>query len=602
MKNKILCLIIAFVMSMTFCAFCVSAENELVLNAEFEFGEDGEFLVVSGTTPAKYNQAINIVVYDPAFVDGIEDVREANGELSKNPAEMKPLEDISNLVRWTEVKASATGEFSVTFPLDGIANGQYLIIKAAGSGKTPVSASVLRQYYTDETINNVTLPAFENAGADELEELLKQNQLLLGIELGDDYKENKDEIHAIFVAVRNEDYKVSTETGRKFNSMQDITNVLSIVDALRDLPENVDGDAVEAYIGKYGNLIEYDFSEENEHYTLMKDAAYPIAAVIITENAPECMTDVKTAIAQSVALALLNTKNATTVAPVIEQYAVILGLDKTDYAIYCEKYGEYEVNKAFVDRNFKRPADVVAALENRVEALEKKNSSSGGSGGSGGGGSYGDGGGFSGNKGSNSNMNNVIGVNDQLITSDKEKDEQKGTYYSDLTNSHWAYESIQTLSKKNVIAGYPDGTFLPEAVVTREQLVKMLLIAFELEGDTELNFSDIESDRWSAPFIESAVALGIVNGMGDGTFLPAAGVTRQDAAVMIARICEKKGIVLSGKGTVTDSDKIASYAVESVEKLVSAGIISGFEDGTFRPAEMLTRAQAAKLICGLLEK
>ena len=143
MKNKILCLIIAFVMSMTFCAFCVSAENELVLNAEFEFGEDGEFLVVSGTTPAKYNQAINIVVYDPAFVDGIEDVREADGELSNNPAEMKPLEDISNLVRWTEVKASATGEFSVTFPLDGIANGQYLIIKAAGSGKTPVSASVL---------------------------------------------------------------------------------------------------------------------------------------------------------------------------------------------------------------------------------------------------------------------------------------------------------------------------------------------------------------------------------------------------------------------------------------------------------------------------
>ena len=601
MKNKILCLIIAFVMSMTFCAFCVSAENELVLNAEFEFGEDGEFLVVSGTTPAKYNQAINIVVYDPAFVDGIEDVREANGELSNNPAEMKPLEDISNLVRWAEVKASANGEFSVKFPLNGIDNGQYLIIRVAGAGKTPVSASVLRQYYTDETINNVTLPAFENAGADELEELLKQNQLLLGIELGEEYQANKDEIHEIFISVRNEDYKVSPETGRKFNSMQDITNVLHIVDALRDLPEDADGNDIKIYIGKYGSLMEYDFSDENEHYALMKNDAYPIAAVILNEDAPECMTDVKTAIAQSVALALINTKNATTVAPVIEQYAVLLGIDKADYEIYCEKYGEYEVNKAFVDRNFKRPADVVAALENRVEALEKKNSSSGGSGGSGGGGSYGDGGGFSGNKGSNSNMNNVIGVNDQLITSDKEKDEAQGTFYTDITNDHWAYESIQTLSAKGVIAGYPDGTFLPDAVVTREQLVKMLVSAFGLEGDTELAFSDVEGDRWSASYIRSAVALGIVNGMGDGTFAPASSVTRQDAAVMIARLCEKNGIKLSGKRSVADSGEIAPYALESVEKLVNAGIISGFEDGTFRPAEMLTRAQAAKLICGLIK-
>ena len=90
--------------------------------------------------------------------------------------------------------------------------------------------------------------------------------------------------------------------------------------------------------------------------------------------------------------------------------------------------------------------------------------------------------------------------------------------------------------------------------------------------------------------------------MGDGSFAPDNPVTRQDAAVMIARLCEKKGIALSGKGATADSDKIASYALESVEKLVGAGIISGFEDGSFRPAENLTRAQAAKLICVLLEK
>ncbi len=598
MKIKLLSLILALTMALSLFAISAGAAEDFVLNAEFEFSDEGEFLVISGTTPAKYGQAINIVVYDPAFENGLEDIRLENGKLSENPAEMKPLENITKLIRWTEIKASVNGEYSVRFELEGIENGQYLIIKASGSGRTPVATSVLRQYYTDETIMNVTLPAFENAQADELEDLLKQNQLLLGIDLGDDYQANKDEIHEMFVSVRNNDCKVSSETGKKFNSMQDITNVLAIVDALRNFPEDADGEDVKNYIAKYNTLIEYDFSDENEHYALVKDAAYPIAATILKDDAPECMTDVKTAIAQSVALAMLNTKDATTVAPVIEKYSVLLGIDKTDYAVYCEKYTEYEVNKAFVDRNFEKPSQVIDALKERVAVLEEENTSS--SGGSSGG--YGGGGGFSGNKGGSSNMNNVIGVNDQLITSDKEKDEAKGTYYSDITDSHWAYDSIQTLSSKNIIAGYPDGTFKPEDVVTREQLVKMLICAFELEGNTELDFSDVENDRWSASYIRSAVALGIVNGMGDGTFLPAVGVTRQDAAVMIARLCEKKGIDLSGKGSVSDSDKIAAYALESVEKLVSAGIITGFEDGTFRPAENLTRAQATKLICGLIEK
>lgn len=609
MKIKLLSLILALTMLASIFVINTGAADEFVLKAEFEYSEDGEFLVVSGTTPAKYGQAINIVVYDPAFINGLEDIREESGELSENPAEKKPLSDISNLIRWNEVKADTNGEYNIRFVLDGIENGQYLIIKASGSGKMPVSASVLRQYYTDATINDVTLPAFENAQADELEQLLKQNQLLLAIELGEDYRKNKDKIHEMFVSVRNNDSKVSTETGRKFNSMEDVKNVLDIVDALLTFPENADGENVELYISRYYNLIEYDFSDENEHYTLVKNASYPIAATILNEDAPECMTDIKTAIAQSVALAMLNTKNADTVGPVVEKYASILGLDKTDYAIYCSKYTDYQVNKAFVDKNFTKPDEVILALKARVAVLAQENSSDtsggssgGSSGSSGSSGGFGSGGGFNGNKNNNSNMNNVIGVNDQLITSDKEKDEQNGTFYKDMTNTHWAYEDVQTLSSKNIIAGYPDGNFFPDAVVTREQLVKMLMTAFELEGNTELAFNDVENDRWSYDYIKSAVSLGIVNGMGDGTFLPAAGVTRQDAAVMIARICEKKGIALSGVSAVKDSAEIASYALESVERLVNAGIISGFEDGTFRPTRMLTRAQAAKLICGLLEK
>ena len=80
-----------------------------------------------------------------------------------------------------------------------------------------------------------------------LEALLKQNQLLLAIELGEDYRENKDEIHEMFVSVRNNDCEIASN-GRKFNSMDDIKKVLDIVDALRDLPENAAAEDVKNYI------------------------------------------------------------------------------------------------------------------------------------------------------------------------------------------------------------------------------------------------------------------------------------------------------------------------------------------------------------------
>ena len=82
MKIKLLSLILALIMITSFGAVSAGAAGDFVINAEFEFTDDGTFLVVNGSTPAKYGQAINIVVYDPDFINGVEDVREDSGELS----------------------------------------------------------------------------------------------------------------------------------------------------------------------------------------------------------------------------------------------------------------------------------------------------------------------------------------------------------------------------------------------------------------------------------------------------------------------------------------------------------------------------------------
>jgi len=593
MKNKLIALVLT--MTIFFSISCVEgyASVDFVLNAEFEFTDDGEFILVSGTTPAKYSQVITVVLYDPAFLNGLEDIREADGQLSADPASKKPLTNVGNLIRIGETRASQTGEYSIRFQLDGVENGQYIIVKASGSGKMQVSASGLVQYQSQNYVASTVLPAFERATAGQLEALFRENQLLLGIELGADYQANKDKIHEMFVSVRENDCEADSATGRKFNSMDDITNVFRSIDALRTIPPKLTSTDVSRFASNYKSLIDYDFSISNEHYTLVKEEAYVIAANILNKNNPQNISDIETAIAQSVAVATLNTKDATTVAPVIDKYGVLLGLDKTDYNIYCEKYSAYEVNKAFVECGFTHPSEIVSALAARIKDLEsatENNNNSGGGGGSGGGG--------------NSNgLGNVLLVPDAVITPDKNKDIQTGTYFSDITNTHWAYNAIKALCSKSIIQGYPDGSFVPNDAVTREQLVKMIILTFGFESQsTATSFSDITSTRWSAAYIKTASDNGIVSGMPDGSFKPEAAVTRQDAAVMLARACEVTGKIFSERKQLSDADEIAPYATESVEKLVAAGVISGFEDGSYRPLEELTRAQAAQLLYGLMEK
>ena len=137
----------------------------------------------------------------------------------------------------------------------------------------------------------------------------------------------------------------------------------------------------------------------------------------------------------------------------------------------------------------------------------------------------------------------------------------------------------------------------------RAWFVKMLAEAFGITSATEENsFADVETGRWSERYIAAAASNGIVSGIGDGKFAPESVVTRQDAAVMLKRICDKYGISLEGSAKAfADDAKIASYAAESVSLLSGAGVITGFEDGTFRPTSALTRAQAAKIIYGLIK-
>lgn len=174
-----------------------------------------------------------------------------------------------------------------------------------------------------------------------------------------------------------------------------------------------------------------------------------------------------------------------------------------------------------------------------------------------------------------------------------------GTFY-DVPRDGWSFEYVEALAGKGIVNGYA-GAFYPEDSVTREEFVKMLLGALEIEvTETATDFSDVDADAWYAPYVATAAQLGIAEGSGDGTFGVGQTIIRQDVALMVERALEIMGVTLhqdSETIAFNDAQSISGYAKDAIDMLVRANVLSGDENNWFHPMESLTREQAAKIIC-----
>lgn len=185
---------------------------------------------------------------------------------------------------------------------------------------------------------------------------------------------------------------------------------------------------------------------------------------------------------------------------------------------------------------------------------------------------------------------------------------QPGTdsIYSDLPETHWAYNEIAEFTKKGIINGKGNGNFDSEGMVTRAEFIKILLGALGIDAATsdDIAFNDVNADSWYAPYVSMGVKLNLIGGTGDNKFAPDEAITRQDAATIIYRALVASGNTPSAEGmSFADDASISGYAKDAVSALSSAGIINGMGDGTFRPTENTTRAQAVVILyrmCNML--
>lgn len=150
------------------------------------------------------------------------------------------------------------------------------------------------------------------------------------------------------------------------------------------------------------------------------------------------------------------------------------------------------------------------------------------------------------------------------------------------------------VNSPSYIAGYPDGTFKPSKEVTRAEAVRMFVSLVnngkELPKNPTTKFKDA-NNKWYSDEINFAVSKGFISGYSDGTFKPNQGITRAEFAQMIA-VFVKDGY----PGSSNFKDVKGHWASNAIDQLYGNKTIKGFPDGTFKPDQKLTRAEAVTVL------
>jgi hypothetical protein len=152
------------------------------------------------------------------------------------------------------------------------------------------------------------------------------------------------------------------------------------------------------------------------------------------------------------------------------------------------------------------------------------------------------------------------------------------------------------LADAGAISGYDDRTFRPYNTATRAQFVKIVVLAFHmpLYSGSEQHFRDVPRNYHFYQWIETAVQQGLIHGYDDGTFRPGNHVSRGQMAKIVVEAAD-----LADQSTSTPTFRDVppgSTFYGWIETAHANGILVGYDDGTFRPSENATRGQVSKVV------
>lgn len=552
-------------MFLTFLLLC-SAVTGYGMEAETEYAVSERTITVNGTAYNARAQKAAVYVMQPDCT--FEDFD------AQNP--MKTMFYADTL------ETDEEGKFSFTFSLRATdKTGTYHIWIKSELEDMPTEPVTSFYFLNGEDSNAAFDDLVTSAKNDDIDaiktfiETYTTEKPIIVLEEDAYYTENEDEILEILCNICEdgidgaEDFTAKLEEAKALHRLNRVTDTAELDSVLT------------TYSAELGVVIDDD-------YTAKKDEILSVLLEKVNDGGFATGKELVDFYRCELAMLMVNNcTNTETMYESILKYADIFGLDAEE----VEKYNSNSLSKTLLNTSYETPEIFANAVEDRMKELDdaEEESGSSGSSSSSGRGSGGGGGGSI----ILPNANIDMKVNSSVTNGG----------FIDMPADHWAYASVMKLKERGIMNGTPDGRCEPDRNITREEFVKLLVLAYGLhDSAATADFADCVRGAWYDSYIGSAVAKGIVNGVGDNRFGIGENITRQDMAAMIYRAATMMGTTFNEEGELAfhDAADIADYAATAVTALKNAGIISGMGDGSFAPAAYATRAQAAKMISELL--
>ncbi len=461
--------------------------------------------------------------------------------------------------------------FDYTMPSDA-AEGEYGVVFATDNPDSVLSES---SYVFANTDTSAVVSDFENVTEENFAELVRENSGFFGT-VSDELLASETMAKSFMLAKDGIEKGLFDENIENWNSVEAITAAAKAAIVIDGAFFDSDAD-ITPYIGSMPDVFTDSYDEEEFMEILGA----------VQKSAPTTAKAAAKAIGRASALCLVANGSQEDIVYALENYSEQLGIEESTLET---KYSMLDIAKKlsknmsivkadYADGMDKEVSDILDELKSKdkVTATEKGHSSSGGGGGGG------------------MNLGGVSPVVIPQVNVDAVTQKPQSGF-SDIGAYSWAEAAITELSQRGIIAGKGNGLFDPSGTLTREETVKLLILAMELttDGLGENNYSDCKVGEWYYPFVTAAKVNELVYGVSKQDFGVGMKVTRQDLAVMLNRAIAKMGIEYDGETSeFADSANISDYAKDAVNTLNGLGIINGYTDGSFKPMGNATRAEAA---------
>lgn len=183
-----------------------------------------------------------------------------------------------------------------------------------------------------------------------------------------------------------------------------------------------------------------------------------------------------------------------------------------------------------------------------------------------------------------------------LFTSQWAVHGQSLSLVADIENN-WAKEQILDWLDKGLINGYSDGSFKPNKSISRSEFVTIINKVFGYKDLAEETFKDVSKDKWYYEEISKAKFAGYISGYDDGTFKPDDSISRQEVAKIIYNLMKLNNLDNSDAlNLFKDVSEIPSWSREYINAVAANGYINGFSDKTYRPIQAITRAETIVIL------